>query len=243
MWRNQIYTSLKSTTYECSRIRYVSIWFGYLPWLIRDCFVWFFSLWPQDLHLYRTANQDRHWLGVLLNQIPLGRNNGSMWRQQQQQQQRRRRRRRRRSCGFRPEAHPSSYLAPYTLYPTSHTTTAVPILGTKTCNLPFYCAALCAETHCRPGQASFVWEASRYSKTCSFSICFGISSCVSYLLPVIRASSIQHSIYYCTWHRAQSISCSIFGTIAVTTTVVFMLCPICTPFMRLFLDGTHARGA
>ena len=71
--------------------------------------------------------------------MSLGRKNGLMWRQQQQ----RRRRRRQRFCGIHSEAHPSSYLAPYKIYPTSHTTTAVTILGNKTCNLPFYYASTC----------------------------------------------------------------------------------------------------
>ena len=145
-----------------------------------------------------------------------GRKNGLMWRQQQQ-------RRRHRFCGINPEAHPSSYLAPYTIYPQLHT--AVTMLGNKTFNLPFCCAStytLCVD----PLQArrSVAGNEAGMAKHAPLIPCVLVSSCVYYLLPgtsLYGHRLLQQSMYVCTEHRTTH---SIFGTVVT----VFFLCSICT---------------
>ena len=129
------------------------------------------------------------------------------------------------------------------MYPASHTTTAVTILGNKTCNLPFYYASTCTlgvgPLQARP---SIMWKASTYGKTCSFYMFWYI---IVRIVPTPCYKGIEYTTQYillymtlCTEHYLQY-----FDTTAITAAVVFLLCPICTSFMRVFLDETHARGA
>ena len=109
------------------------------------------------------------------------------------------------------------------------------MLGNKTFNLPFCCAStytLCVDPlQARPTKCCVGCEQVWQNMLNSFwYIIVRIIPTTWYF--VIWASSTQHSINYCTWHCAQSITCSIFGTTAVTTAVVFFLYPIqvCTSY-------------